>query len=202
MESYIEKIKRIATKQPKKVAFLVALTAVFCYVWIPLFMKKSGPAPNAAARKNAAARSRAGTSDASTNAGGLSEVLDNYELPEFLAEPMPASMLPCNPFVSLVPDEPEEEEQVVQKEIQVQEVELLREKERTRAGALEVSCILLAKRKKSCVVDGALLYVGSNYNGFTVKEIRQQSIVIAGEYDEYTVRVQQSFKSGPPSTED
>ena len=185
----VDNLKNTLKKEQKKVAFLVALAAVFLYVWIPL-MKGSDPVPNpAAANLNPKATAKSRTGKAGREATPpVTEKERKVTYPAFLKKPLPAVMLPRNPFLSLADETPPEPEPVAVEETNTEE-EALKATEKARAEKMVITSTMLSGRNPSCVVDGLVLVKGSEYNGFKVKKISEFGVVIVGEYGAYQVTI-------------
>ncbi len=185
----VDSLKNTLKKEQKKVAFLIALTAVFLYVWIPL-MKGSDPVPKptAAVNSKATARGKAtGKRAAKTSPEATKERKVTY--PAFLKKPLPAVMLPRNPFLSLPDETPPEPEPVAVEEETNNEDDALRAAEKARSEKMVITSTMLSGRNPSCVVDGLVLVKDSEYNGFKVKKISEFDVVFIGEYGEYRVSI-------------
>jgi len=185
----VDSLKNTLKKEQKKVAFLIALTAVFLYVWIPL-MKGSDPVPNpAAANLNPKAKAKSRTARAGRDvAAPKTEEERKVTYPAFLKKPLPAVMLPRNPFLSLPDETPPEPEPVAVEETNSED-EALRAAEMARAEKMVITSTMLSGRNPSCVVDGLVLVQGSEYNGFKIKKISESGVVFAGEYGAYTLTI-------------
>lgn len=185
----VDSLKNTLKKEQKKVAFLIALTAVFLYVWIPL-MKGSDPVPNpASAKVNPKAKAKSRTAKTDREAAPPETENDRrVTYPAFLKKPLPAVMLPRNPFLSLPDETPPEPEPVAVEETS-NEDDALKTAEKARAEKMVITSTMLSGRNPSCVVDGLVLVQGSEYNRFKIKKISEFGVDFLGEFGVYRVSI-------------
>jgi len=197
----VNSLQETLKKERKKVAFLVALAAVFLYVWIPL-MKRS---PHQAAAKPgstvAAARATRTTSsskpakNAARNTSAIlkeSTTREPAEYPAFLKIPLPARMVPGNPFVSLCSRNKERPpKSTVRKEPKTSPVKGIRAAEKEKIGGMILSSIMRLGKTPCCVIDGEVLGVGSLHKGLKIKEIGDQAVILSGKGDDYRISVKE-----------
>ncbi len=186
-------------KDRKKTALLIALAAVFFYVWIPI-MKSSdaaapaapGAKPTASASRAAQRNSRAASNNVKNSAQAAMATVDGeYLYPTFLTEPLKASVLAHNPFLPLASERKVKEASPVQKaEPKKDDAEVIREKEQQRLKEIKVASILTFGTSSSCTVSDQILYMGSVYKGFTVKAIESNYVVFVGQAGEYRITIE------------
>jgi hypothetical protein len=195
VELQTNKIRETLKKERKKVGILVALLAVFLYVWIPLMKSSDSDMPVIPVSPAAAAQVAAG-------AGSSVEAAQPKEAPPypaFLKVPLPARMLPRNPFVQLSAGAEKKKAPIEKKNVVPIESpsELLRKDEMRKAESMVVTSIMRSGSNPCCVVDGVVLSVGSIHKGFVIKEIREQVILFSGKAGDYTISVKQPIKFAP-----
>lgn len=186
-------------KDRKKTALLIALAAVFFYVWIPMMKSSDDPVPNPAAAKAGAANQSARRQPRSaknraapSNQVELKSPPMQYSYPAFLSEPLQASLLGNNPFLPLASERQKNKIAVPEEKTEPSKnsVEVRREEELARIGTIKVKSILALGSRSSCTVDEQILYKGSVYKGFTVKAIENDYVLFAGQEGEYKVAIQ------------
>ncbi len=191
MKDQVDKLVKVIKRERKKVVFLTVLLVFFFYLVIPLMSGSDQEETQTAGTRSEKKKKKKSDTKQSTDSEDVSKEAGESQYPVFLIEPVKADLLAGNPFLPLGMNSGAMGQSGRKGRMRMGSSYPGSEMEEIKK--MNVASTLLGEIS-TCVVDGEVLRVGSEYKGFVVKEIGSQYVVFTSSFGEYRATIQSPVK--------